>query len=159
MRMTLRSLGVALLLVVAPRVLLASSAAGARAGTKPRPTIAVVPSACGAMNGFQPLPGKRTMLVTAAATSRPRAAVIMLHGYTATPAGEEAVSGWTQFMAKTNVLVAYPQGTPTPYGGYGWSTGAARFATTGTNDVLDIRNVIVTIQVPHTAFATVATLL
>lgn len=82
------------------------------------------------------------MLVTAAATSHSRAAVIMLHGYTATPRGEEAVSGWTSFVRGTNVLVAYPQGTKTPYGGYGWTTGAARFATTGTNDVADISNVI-----------------
>lgn len=94
------------------------------------------------MNEFQALPGRRTMLVTAAATSRPRSAVIMLHGYTATPAGEEAVSGWTQFMARTNALVAYPEGTPTPYGGYGWTTGAAHFATTGTDDVADTNNVI-----------------
>jgi poly(3-hydroxybutyrate) depolymerase len=82
------------------------------------------------------------MLVTAAATNQRRAAVIMLHGYTATPAGEEAVSGWTELMAGTDVLVAYPEGSATPYGGYGWSTGAARFATTGTNDVADINNVI-----------------
>lgn len=123
----------------------ASETMRGRAGAAPRPTIPVVPSSCRAMNGFQALPGGRTMLVTAAAASRPRAAVIMLHGYTATPAGEEAVSGWTQFMARTDVLVAYPQGSPTPYGGYGWSTGAARFATRGTNDVADIKNAITTL--------------
>ena len=82
------------------------------------------------------------MLVTAPPTKHLRAAVIMLHGYTATPAGEEAVSGWTDLMAGTNALVAYPEGIPTPYGGYGWSTGAARFATTGSNDVADIDNAI-----------------
>ncbi|HXW79946.1 MAG TPA: hypothetical protein VEJ84_10630 [Acidimicrobiales bacterium] len=97
---------------------------------------------CATLNGYQSLPDDRTMLVRAAPTNRLRAAVIMLHGYTATPEGEEAVSGWTGLMAGTDALVAYPEGSPTPYGGYGWSTGAARFATTGTNDVADIDNVI-----------------
>lgn len=97
---------------------------------------------CQAVSGFQTLPGNRTVLVSASATGQPRPAVIMLHGYTATPEGEEAVSGWTQLMSDTDVLVAYPEGSPTPYGGYGWSTGAVRFATTGTNDVADIDNVI-----------------
>jgi poly(3-hydroxybutyrate) depolymerase len=82
------------------------------------------------------------MLVTAAATNQRRAAVIMLHGYTATPADAEAVSGWTKLMTGTDVLVAYPEGSATPYGGYGWSTGAARFATTGSDDITDINNVI-----------------
>ncbi len=100
------------------------------------------PSTCAALDGFQALPGGRRMLVTAASTRALRPAVIMLHGYTATPAGEEAVSGWTSLMARTDVLVAYPQGSPTPYGGYGWTTGAARFATTGTNDVADIDNAL-----------------
>jgi poly(3-hydroxybutyrate) depolymerase len=66
----------------------------------------------------------------------------MLHGYTATPEGEEAVTGWTSLMAGTDVAVAYPKGSPTPSGGYGWSTGAARDSTTGTDDVQDLVNVI-----------------
>jgi poly(3-hydroxybutyrate) depolymerase len=82
------------------------------------------------------------MLVRAAPTKHLRSAVIMLHGYTATPEGEEAVSGWSHFMSGTDVLVAYPEGSPTPYGGYGWSTGAARFSTTGTDDVADIDSAI-----------------
>jgi poly(3-hydroxybutyrate) depolymerase len=82
------------------------------------------------------------MLIRAAASDLPRAAVIMLHGYTATPEGEEPVSGWTDLMTGTNVLVAYPEGSPTPYGGYGWNTGSARDSTTGTNDLTDLLNVI-----------------
>jgi poly(3-hydroxybutyrate) depolymerase len=66
----------------------------------------------------------------------------MLHGYTATPEGEEAVTGWTAMMAGTDALVAYPEGSPTPEGGYGWATGAARDATSGTDDVGDLQNVI-----------------
>jgi poly(3-hydroxybutyrate) depolymerase len=82
------------------------------------------------------------MLVRASATTVRRAAVIMLHGYTATPGGEEAVTGWTSLMAGTNVVVAYPQGSATPGGGYGWATGAAKDATTGTDDVGDVNGVI-----------------
>jgi polyhydroxybutyrate depolymerase len=66
----------------------------------------------------------------------------MLHGYTATPMGEEAVSGWTALVSGSNVLVAYPQGSPTQASGYGWATGAAKDATTGTDDVGFINEVI-----------------
>lgn len=66
----------------------------------------------------------------------------MLHGYTATPQGEEAVTGWTALMGGSDVAVAYPEGSPTPNGGYGWTTGAAHDATTGTDDVAFLVNVI-----------------
>jgi polyhydroxybutyrate depolymerase len=69
----------------------------------------------------------------------------MLHGYTGTPEGEEMVSGWTTFLSGTDTLVSYPQGNPTPAGGFGWTTGAARLATTATNDLADIDNVITTL--------------
>jgi poly(3-hydroxybutyrate) depolymerase len=82
------------------------------------------------------------MLVRAPASNHLRAAVIMLHGYTATPEGEEAVTGWTALMGGTDVAVVYPEGSPTPSGGYGWTTGAAHDATTGTDDVADLVNVI-----------------
>jgi len=82
------------------------------------------------------------MLLRASATEHPRAAVIMLHGFTATPTGEEEVTGWSTKMGGTDVAVAYPEGSPTPNGGYGWATGAAKDATTGTDDVADVNNVI-----------------
>ncbi len=82
------------------------------------------------------------MLVRSAAADHVRPAVIMLHGYTATPTGEEAVTGWTALMHGTDVLVAYPEGSPTPGGGFGWATGAAKDATTGTDDIAVVNNVI-----------------
>jgi polyhydroxybutyrate depolymerase len=111
-------------------------------------TTSVVAAAttCPAVSGFVPLPGSRTMLLRAPATDHPRAAVIMIHGFTATPQGEEEVTGWTSKMAGTDVAVAYPEGSPTPYGGYGWATGAAKDATTGTDDVADINNVITQLE-------------
>ena len=62
----------------------------------------------------------------------------MLHGYTATPQGEEAVTGWTNFFGHTDVLVAYLQGNPTGVGGYGWSTGSIKDTTKGPIDVSDV---------------------
>jgi poly(3-hydroxybutyrate) depolymerase len=82
------------------------------------------------------------MLVRAPATDHLRAAVVMLHGYTATPQGEETVTGWTTLMAGSDVAVSYPEGSPTPNGGFGWATGAAHDATVGTDDVGDLLNVI-----------------
>lgn len=114
--------------------------------TEPATTISppttTTTTSCGAVSGYQDLQNGRTMLVRAPMVESLRPAVIMLHGYTATPTGEEAVTGWTTFMAETNALVAYPEGSPTPNGGYGWTTGAAHDATTGTDDVADIVNVV-----------------
>jgi poly(3-hydroxybutyrate) depolymerase len=70
----------------------------------------------------------------------------MIHGFTATPGGEEEVTGWTSKMESSDVVVAYPEGSPTPSGGYGWATGAAKDATTGTDDVADIDNVILQLE-------------
>ena len=66
----------------------------------------------------------------------------MLHGYTATTTGEENISGWTQFLAGTDAVVAYPQGNPTPRGGFGWTTGTAEFSTSDTDDVGAISKIL-----------------
>ena len=52
------------------------------------------------------------------------------------------MSGWTALMGGTDVAVAYPEGSPTPYGGYGWATGATHDSTVGTDDVADLVNVL-----------------
>lgn len=100
------------------------------------PSAATTPVAasCGAISGSTSVPGG-VALVRAPATDHRRAAVVMLHGYTATTDGEEQVSGWSALLAGTDAVVAYPQGNPTPQGGYGWTTGTARYSTTGTDDV------------------------
>lgn len=86
------------------------------------------------MSGTQDIPGGPA-LIRSPATNHRRAAVVMIHGYTATTTGEENVSGWTRLVAGTDAVVMYPQGNPTPQGGYGWSTGTVRFSTHGTDDV------------------------
>lgn len=89
---------------------------------------------CDAIDGNVELPGG-TALLRSPATDHPRAAVVMLHGYTATPEGEETVTGWTSFLGGTDAVVVYPRGNPIPQGGFGWTTGTERFSTSGTDDV------------------------
>ena len=112
-------------------------------------TTTLTPASCSAVSGFVSLPNGRLMLVRSPATDHRRAAVIMVHGYTATTTGEEAVSGWTNLMAGTDVVVVYPQGSLTPAGGYGWSTGAGRDATTGTDDIGDLATVIAALDTSY----------
>ena len=105
-------------------------------------TVRSAPVACTGYSGYQTIPQGRTMLVRDPPSAVLRPALIMVHGYTATPEGEEAVSGWTSFFRGTDVVVAYPEGNPTPVSGYGWSTGADKLATTGTDDSSVILNTI-----------------
>src|SRR3954464_7495676 len=72
----------------------------------------------------------------------PAPTIIVLHGYTGSPDGIERFSELTSFANSQGVAVMYPEGTPTPSGGFGWSTGAALFATTGTDDVEGLQQMI-----------------
>ena len=116
--------------------------------TAPNPTATLTTRAdCGAISSYQSIQGGRRMLVRSPATTSLRPALVMIHGYTATTEGEEAVSGWTTFFAGTDTVVAYPEGSPTPESGFGWSTGAGKLATTGTDDVsviLEALSILVT---------------
>lgn len=105
-----------------------------RPTTTAAPPTTDAPVSCQAMDGDQSVPGG-TALVRSPSTDHRRAAVVMLHGYTATTQGEEAATGWTGLLAGTDAVVAYPQGNPTPQGGFGWTTGSARYSTSGTDDV------------------------
>ena len=49
-------------------------------------------------------------------------------------------------MEGSDGAVAYPEGSPTPEGGFGWATGAAKDATSGTDDVADVNNVITQLE-------------
>ena len=101
--------------------------------TSPIPTVAT--GGCSALSGAVPLGGGRTMTVRSPAASDLRPAVVVLHGYTGSPAAIESTSGWTGFAAGEGALVAYPQGTSTPDGGFGWNTASDRFSTSGVDDV------------------------
>jgi len=82
------------------------------------------------------------MIVRASATTRPRSAVIVLHGFTGSPAYAEADSRLTPDALGHGVLVAYPQGTSLPSGGYGWNSGAGIYATTTGDDIAALARLI-----------------
>jgi polyhydroxybutyrate depolymerase len=90
---------------------------------------------CAAVDGAVTLPSGRSMIVRAAATTHPRPAVLVLHGYTGSPASAEADSELTPSALADGMLVAYPQGSPLPSGGSAWNSGAGLYASTTGDDV------------------------
>jgi poly(3-hydroxybutyrate) depolymerase len=60
---------------------------------------------------------------------------MVLHGFTGSPSGIERFAELTPVANAASVAVAYPEGGPTPIGGFGWASGAGVFATTGVDDV------------------------
>jgi polyhydroxybutyrate depolymerase len=77
----------------------------------------------------------RHVVVRASGVTRPAPTIIVMHGYTGTPEAIEKFSELTDRANARGVAVVYPEGTATPAGGFGWSTGAALFSTSGTDDV------------------------
>jgi polyhydroxybutyrate depolymerase len=65
-----------------------------------------------------------------------------MHGYSGTPEGIERFSQLSELANAEGVAVMYPEGSPTPVGGFGWSTGARLFATSATDDVEALREMI-----------------
>jgi polyhydroxybutyrate depolymerase len=67
----------------------------------------------------------------------------MLHGYTSSPGDIETSSGWTDYVASADAVVAYPQGQPlSGHAGFGWTTGSARFSNAGSDDVAFILEIV-----------------
>ena len=97
---------------------------------------------CPPVNGVVTLAAGHSMVVRASAASQPRSAVVVLHGFTGSSAYAEADSRLTPDSLGDGVLVAYPQGTPLPSGGYGWNSGAGVYATTTGDDIAVLANII-----------------
>jgi polyhydroxybutyrate depolymerase len=100
------------------------------------------PAGCPAVDGVVTLPSGRSMVVRAPATTEARPAVLVLHGFTGSPAYAEADSHLTPDALGRGVLVAYPQGTPLSSGGYGWNSGAGIYATTTGDDIAVLASMI-----------------
>ena len=117
---------------------------GAAAPAATVATASAAPSdvGCRAVNGVVTLPSGRSMVVRAPATTGTRAAVVVLHGFTGSPAFAESDSRLTPDALGHGVLVAYPQGTPLPSGGYGWNSGAGIYATTTGDDSAAVAGII-----------------
>ena len=76
----------------------------------------------------------REVLIRAPPSPQGLPVVIAIHGYKGTPAGMEQESELTGGGDAVNAIVAYPAGSPLDLG-YGWNSGAVRFATTQPDDV------------------------
>jgi polyhydroxybutyrate depolymerase len=97
------------------------------------------------LDGYENLPDGRRVLLRgdAVGAGQQRPAVVVLHGYTGTPAGIERNSGMTVAARARGFLAVYPEGTPVAGGGFGWDSGATVFATaSGIDDIGDLSEVL-----------------
>lgn len=101
----------------------------------PAASATAAPVPCNMADGMVTTPGGRRVLLRAAHLTGPAPLVVVIHGYTGTPSGIERYSDMTRAAVSAGVAVAYPEGTPTPHGGYAWTTGATTFANQGVDDV------------------------
>lgn len=80
----------------------------------------------------------RRVLLRANGLAGPSPTIVVVHGYTGTPTGIERFAELTEVANSRRIAVAYPEGTPTDQGGFGWNTGARVFATASGDDVAAI---------------------
>jgi polyhydroxybutyrate depolymerase len=119
-----------------------TSAAIALEETTTLPPAPEVATTCAAVDGYVSLSGARRVLLRSPAATAPRAAVVVLHGFTGSPEAIERTSGWTSFLLDKNVVIAYPEGTPVATGGFGWDTGTVQFSTSRVDDLAFIGDVV-----------------
>ena len=93
------------------------------------------PRPCTPLDDYVTTPSQRRVLARFRGVGPRSPLVIIIHGYTGTPTGIERYAEFTNTANRAGIAVAYPEGTPTGRGGFGWSTGAGLFATTGVDDV------------------------
>jgi polyhydroxybutyrate depolymerase len=87
-------------------------------------------------------PSGRRVVLRASGLTAPSPAIVVVHGYTGTPEGIEKYAELTELAALQGIAVAYPQGTATEDGGFGWNTGAERFSTDAGDDVAALREMV-----------------
>ncbi|MEO6122663.1 MAG: hypothetical protein ABIR32_03065 [Ilumatobacteraceae bacterium] len=80
----------------------------------------------------------RAVLVRTPDSAGHAAVIIAVHGFKGTPEGLEYFS---QLSLLTNAIVAYPSGVPLDLG-FGWNSGAGRFATSKADDVAVLSDVV-----------------
>jgi polyhydroxybutyrate depolymerase len=124
------------------------------ATTLPLPTYTlpttIAPASCASADGFVTIAGHKVLLRAPALPAR-AALIIVLHGYTGSPEEVELTSGFTQLAARVGAIVAYPQGTKTRAGGYGWRSGAGVYETSTGDDVETIATVLSGLVAEHCA--------
>ena len=95
----------------------------------------VAPIPCQSTVDFLPTRSGRRVLLRANGLTGPSPTIVVVHGYTGTPTGIERFVELTERANTSGIAVAYPEGSPTPDGGFGWNSGAAVMATELVDDV------------------------
>ena len=90
---------------------------------------------CQSTVDFLPTRSGRRVLLRANGLTGPSPTIVVVHGYTGTPTGIERFVELTERANASGIAVAYPEGSPTPDGGFGWNSGAAVMATELVDDV------------------------
>ena len=106
---------------------------------------------CPATSGWIELGGRPVLLRSPAAPAR-LPTLVVLHGFTSTPELLEQTSGLTEAAASAGALIAFPRGNPIPgEAGFGWTSGAGKFATRRYDDVASLRTIITELIASHCA--------
>lgn len=104
-------------------------------------------ASCPAVSTTLDLDG-REVLVRVPAATNPLPIVIAIHGYRGTPQGLEFYSELSGADLAVEAIVVYPSGTPLDLG-YGWNSGAQRYATSAGDDVAALGAVLdMAVQLP-----------
>ena len=93
------------------------------------------PIPCQSTVDFLPTRSGRRVLLRANGLTGPSPTIVVVHGYTGSPTGIERFVELTERANTSGIAVAYPEGSPTPDGGFGWNSGAAVMATELVDDV------------------------
>lgn len=120
--------------------LIASSPTSTPASTTTAPPTAPPLPLCEAQSGTIEI-GGHPVLLARPTTTVPVPVFVALHGYKGTPEGLARYSQLDALAAAGQALVAYPAGTPLDLG-FGWNSGAGRFATTSGDDVAVVASVV-----------------
>lgn len=113
----------------------ATAGPSASAASTVRTTLTERTSGCTARATRLTTTNGRHVVVRAPDVTQPAPTIIVMHGYSGTPKAIEKFSELTDRANARGVVVVYPEGTASPAGGFGWSTGAGLFSTSATDDV------------------------
>ena len=127
-------------IAVAPTVTTGPPATPIVTTTTPAPPASSVK--CIAAGGDMTTTTGRHVVLRLPGLGGPVPTIIVMHGYTGTPAGIEKYSELTKLANANGVAVMYPEGTATSSGGFGWATDAGMFATSGVDDVAALSGMI-----------------
>jgi polyhydroxybutyrate depolymerase len=128
--------------VVAPTAseatLLTAVASPATTTTTPTPT---PQTECERSTTTMMVDGRAVYIETPSATS-PAAVIVAVHGYKGTPQGLAQYSSLTSLADAGAAIVLYPAGEPLDLG-FGWNSGATKFATHAPDDVAVLSDVVI----------------